>query len=78
MYKVEYADGKKSDLYTNLIKENSFAYLDEEVNHHVIMDEITDHWFDDASVKSQDAFANIYSGTKRRRQTTQGVSMCIK
>ena len=42
------------------------------------MDKITDRWFVDADVKSQDAFVTTSSGTKRRRQTTQGVSLCIK
>ena len=42
------------------------------------MDEITDPWFGEAVVKSQDAFVNTSSSTKRRSQTTQGVSLCIK
>ena len=40
MYRVEYADRKKSDLSTNLIKENMFAQIYGERNRHVLMDEI--------------------------------------
>ena len=54
------------------------AQIDEEGNHHVLMDKITDHRFDEAAVKSQDAFVTAYSGTKRRIQTTKGVSLFIK
>ena len=42
------------------------------------MDEINDHHFDEAAVKSQDTFVTTSSGTKHRRQTTQGVILCIK
>ena len=42
------------------------------------MDKITDHRFDEAAVNSQDAFVTTSSGTKRRSQTTQGFSLCIK
>ena len=44
----------------------------------MLMDEITDHWFDEATVKSQDTFVTTSSGTKRRRQITQVVSLCLK
>ena len=67
MYKAEYTDGKKATLYTNLVGENMFPQIDEERNWHVLMDEITDHPFDEASVKNQDTFVTISSGTKHRR-----------
>ena len=52
MYKVEYMDSKKYALSANLIAENMFAKIDEEGNRHVMMDKITDHRFDEATVKS--------------------------
>ena len=55
-----------------------FAHIYEEVNRHVLMDEITYHWFDEAAVKRQDVFVTTSYGTKLRRQTTQGVSLCIQ
>ena len=67
MYKVKYANGEKSALYDNLIAENMFVQIDEEVNHHVLMDEITDNPFDKAALKSQDVFMTTSSGTKCRR-----------
>ena len=78
MYEVEYADGKKSALYANLIAENMFVQVDEEGNHHVLTDKITDNRFDEAAVKSQDAFVTTSYGIKCRRQTTQGVILCLK
>ena len=44
----------------------------------MLMDKITDHRIDKAAVNSQDVFVTTSSGTKRRMQTTQGVSLCIK
>ena len=55
-----------------------FAQIYEEGNLHVMMDEITDYRFDEAAVKIQDAFVATSSVAKCRRQTTQGVSLCIK
>ena len=78
MYNVEYADSKKSALSANLIAENMFAQIYEEENRHWLMDNITEHWFDEVAVSSQDAFVTTSSGTKRRRQTTQVFSLCIK
>ena len=52
MYKVEYMDSEKYALSANLIAENMFAKIDEEGNRHVMMDKITDHRFDEATVKS--------------------------
>ena len=78
MYEFEYADGEKSALSANLISENMFTQIEEDGNRHVLMDNITDNFFDDVAVKNQDTFVITYSGTKRRRQTTQGVSLCIK
>ena len=78
MYEVEYADREKYIFPTNLITENMFVQIDEEANHHVLMDKINYHWFDDAALKSQYAFVTTSYGTKIRRQTTQGVSLCIK
>ena len=78
MYEVEYVDGEKSTFYANLVSENMFAHIDEEGNHHLMMYKVTDHWFNEAAVKSKDDFLTTSSGTKFRRWTTQGVSLCIK
>ena len=77
MFEVEYVDGNNSALSANLVPENMFVQIDKERNHHVLMDEITDHQFDEEALNSQDAFVTTSSGTKCRRQTTQGVSLCI-
>ena len=67
MSKVEYADGDKSTLSANLVAENMFTQIDEEENCPMLMDRITDHRFDEAAVKIQDAFVTTFSDTKCRR-----------
>ena len=78
MYEVEYADGEKSALSANLIGEKMFAQIYEEGNHHVLMDEINDYWFDEVAVRSQDALVTTSSDIKRRSQTMKEISLCIK
>ena len=78
MFEFEYAYGEKSALSFNLIAENTFSQIVKELNCHIMMNKITDHWFDEAAVKSQDAFVTTSYGTKRRRQKTQGFSLYIK
>ena len=51
MSKVEYADGDKSTLSANLVAANMFTQIDEEENCPMLMDRITDNWFDEAAVK---------------------------
>ena len=78
MYEVEYADVRNSALSANLIAENMFTQINKEGNHHVRVNDITYHRFYEAAVNSQESFVNTSSGTKRKRQTPQGVSLCIK
>ena len=78
MYKVKYVDNEIFALSANLILEKKIAQINEEVNRHVLIDEIADHRFDEVTVNSQDAFVTTSYGTKHRRQTMQGVSMCIQ
>ena len=44
----------------------------------MLMDNINDHRFDEAELKSQEYFVITSYGTKHRRQTMQGVNLCIK
>ena len=78
MYKVEYADSENSALSANLIAKKMLVQIGEEGNGHTLMDKITEHRFDEVAVKSQDPFVKTSSGTKRRRQTMQVFSLCIK
>ena len=78
MYEVEYVDRKKSAVSAKLTAEKMFVQIDEEENSHVLMEEITDHWFDEAALKSQDAFVTTSYHTKYRRQWTLGVILFIK
>ena len=78
MYEVEYVYGKRHALSTNIIEENMFAQTDEEGKRQVILDKITGHRFDEVAVKSRDTLVTTSSGTKCRRQTIQGVGLCIR
>ena len=40
MYEVEYHDGTKESLSVNYIAENLFAQINQEGNHHVLLEEI--------------------------------------
>ena len=46
MYEVEYQDGTKASLVANYITENMFAQVDQEGNHHILLDKIIDYRVD--------------------------------
>ena len=54
-----------------------FAQFNEEVNWHVLYQEIFDHRYDSTEVKDKDAFIATRTGTKRCRETTKGVEVLI-
>ena len=72
MYEVEYQDGHKAALASNLVAENLFAQVDEEGNCSVIFDEIVDVRTDGTQVLQQDAFVTTSIGTQLRFITTKG------
>ena len=75
MYKVEYQDGTKASLASNYIAENLFAQVDQEVNRHILHDELIDYRVIGREVKYQDAFIMTGTGTKSRRETTIGLEL---
>jgi hypothetical protein len=78
IYEVEYPDGHKASLAANAIAENMFAQVDDEGNRHVLFQEIVDHRTDGSEVKQQDAFVLTRTGTKRRKETTQGWEILVQ
>jgi hypothetical protein len=78
MYEVEYPDGYKASLAANAIAENMFAQVDDEGHRHVLFEAIVDHRTDGSEVKQQDAFLTTRTGTKRRRETTQGWEILVQ
>ena len=64
LYEVEYKDRHKVLLSANAIEENIFAQLDEEVNRHVLFQDIFDHGYNGTEVKEQDAFITTRTKTK--------------
>ena len=73
VYEVEYKDGNKDFLASNVIAENMFAQVDGEVNRHVLFQEIVVHRYNVTEVKEQDAFITTRNGTKRHSKTTRGL-----
>ena len=71
-YEVEYQDVHKASLSANPIAQNMFAQVDEEGNRHILFQEIVDHRVDGKEIKQQDAFITTKTGTRCRRETTQG------
>jgi hypothetical protein len=72
IYEVEYVDGHRASLAANAIAMNLFAQIDEEGNHHVLLEDIIDHHVDGSEVKQQDAFIINKSGQRHRHETTKG------
>ena len=75
MYEEEYKDGHKSSLASNSIAEKCFAQVGGEVNQQVIFQDIVYHRYVGAEVKEQDTFIMTHTGTKPRRETTEGVEV---
>ena len=55
-----------------------FPQVDQEGNHHVLLDEIIDHRVNGREVKQRDAFITMRSGTKRRHETTIGWQLMVQ
>ena len=72
VYKVEYVDGHKYSLTANSIAQNMFAQVDDEVNRHVLFDEIFDHRHTALALKQADTFILTSSGNRGRQETTKG------
>ena len=66
MYEVDYQDGHAAALADNLIAENLFARVDEEVNRSVLYEDILDVGTDGTQVLQQDAFVTTSSITQLR------------
>ena len=78
MYEVEYQYGHMASLAANLIAENLFVHVDEEVNRSVLFDEIVNVRTNGTQVLQQDAFVTTSSGEQRRVTTTKGWEVNIK
>ena len=55
-----------------------FEQIEEAGKRHLMIGNITYHWFDELAVKSQDALVTTSSDIKRRSQTMKEISLCIK
>ena len=78
MYEGEYQDGHKASLSAHAIAQNMFAQVYEEGNRHIMFQEIVDHHVDGKEIKEQDDFITTKTGTRRRRETTQGWEILVQ
>ena len=78
MYKVEYKYGQKYSLAANEIAVEILAQFDEEINRHVLFQEIVYHRYGGTEEKEQDVPLTISTGTKRRRETFLGVEVLVQ
>ena len=67
MYELEYHDGYKESLSSNMIAQTLFAQVDNEGNCHVLLDAIIDNRVDGSELNGDGEFITISSGTQRRR-----------
>ena len=78
MYEVKYRDGYVAAMASNVIAENLFSQVNQEVNIFLIVDSIIDTRTNGTQILQQDAFVITKSGNKRRKNTTKGWEVCIQ
>ena len=49
-----------------------------EINCHILFQEIVEHRYNGTEVKKQDTFITTHTGTKRRREATNGVEFLVQ
>ena len=72
MYKIEYEDGYRVPVATNVIVENLFNQVNEDGYKVMVLDEIIGHRTDGSEVEGKDAFIVAANGIKRKKETTRG------
>ena len=72
MYEVEYADGYKSAMASNMIANNLFSQVGQDGQCFVLFDDIIGARTDGTQIKIPDAFIHMKNENKRRLETTNG------
>ena len=75
---VEYPDGNRASLETNVIAENLFAQVDDVGHHSVLLQEIVNHRVNGREVTKVHAFIISHNGGRLRKETTQGWEILIQ
>ena len=78
VYWIEFQDGFRQPLAVNLISENLFAQVDQEVRKKNLINMIINVNKTDEDLKDKDAFDISSNGTKRRKATTNGWKVSIQ
>ena len=71
LYEAELSDGENMSLAENVIAENIFYQVDEQVHRHVIMDEFIDLRTNWAQASKDDVFVTLRYGDKWHKETTK-------
>ncbi len=78
-YSVEYEDGSKEELSSNIIAEAIFAKVDDEGREYLLLDSIIDHKRDESVALNESNGFNVKSnGTRVAKQTTQGWKFLLR
>jgi len=72
MYEVEYYDGSKQVLSTNVIAKNMFASIDKEGHQHLLLDSIVDVRKSKDAISKDDAYVKSSNSVNRQVETTKG------
>ena len=76
-YKLEFTDGTLDTFTANQIAENIYSQIDEEGQHHILMDEIIDHRKSAKAVPVSEGFITSHNGNKIPKKTTVGWELLV-
>ena len=79
MYSVEYEDGSKEELASNIIAEAIFAKVDDEGREYLLLNSIIDHkWDESVALNESNGFDIKSNGTRVAKKTTQGLTFLLR
>ena len=77
-YDIEFMDGSVDKYTANLITENMFAQVDDEVNQYLLMNEITDNRKDNTDIPISDGMTRGHNGNESPKITTHGWELLVE
>ena len=77
-YEVEFEDGHQAEYFANVLAENLFSQVDDEVRDHSLIKEITGHRTNSNAVTREDGYVTTKSGRRYPKKTTIGWELCVE
>jgi hypothetical protein len=77
LYDVKFPDGDIKEYAGNVIAESIYSQVDDEGQHHLLLDALVDHKKADTAISADDRYI-VTNGTKCRKLTTKGWKLCVK